>query len=60
MLTKLCRQKEGGGSVIVFAEASDRATFMATVTASQRWPFFATNDAEAYTALPPPAHPQRR
>jgi len=25
----LFRQKEGGGSVIVFAEASDRATFMA-------------------------------
>ena len=31
-------QKEGGGSFIVFVKASDRATFMAPVTASQRLP----------------------
>lgn len=52
--------KKKAGAVIVFAEASDRATFIVPVIASQRWPFFATNDPEAYTALPPPEHPRRR
>jgi hypothetical protein len=53
-------KKKAETRVIVLAEASDRVTFMAPVTASQRWPFFAINDPEANTALPPPAHPRRR